>query len=267
MKNRIDNLIVLSLCALIFGLPFSISIIEISAAAAIALWIFKKIVVARSFRVEDTPLNVPISVYSLFVLASLFNSKFLMTSLTGFGCKAMEQFLIFIVMIDTVKTEKHLKSIVTAILLSCALIGADGLWQYFTGRDFLRYYPIWSSLNRITASFKFPNGLGGWLITMIPLCVSLSVFNTKEKIFRISGVFLSVILIVCLALNFTKGAWIAILPAFLFLAWHRGDTAKKVLLAVLIVLLAGLGILMIFGGKDIIDSYMARGWSAVHRLD
>jgi len=267
MKKRIDDLIILSLCVLIFGLPFSISIIEIAATVAIVLWLFKKIIIERSLRVEDTPLNVPISVYSLFVLISIFNSKFLMTSLTGFGFKAMEQFLIFIIMIDTVKTEKYLKTIVTAILLSCALMAADGLWQYFTHYDFLRHYPIWSSLNRITASFKFPNGLGGWLITVIPLCVSLSIFNTKEKIFRLSAILLSVTLLVCLALNFTKGAWLAILPALLFLVWQRGDAAKKILLAVLSAMLVGLGLLLIFSGKDIIGSYIARGWSGVHRLD
>mgnify|MGYP001618282420 CR=1 FL=1 len=267
MKKRIDDLIILSLCALIFGLPFSISIVEISATVAIVLWIFKKIIIEHSLKVEDTPLNAPISVYSLFVLISIFNSKFLITSLSGFGLKAMEQFLIFVIMIDVVKTRKYLKAVVTAILLSCALIGADGLWQYFTHHDFLRHYPIWSSFNRITASFKFPNGLGGWLITVIPLCISLAIFNTKEKIFRISGLILSVVLLICLVMNFTKGAWIAILPALFFLVWHRGDAAKKILLAVLLTMLAGLGLLMIFGGKDIIASYAARGWSGVHRLD
>ncbi|MDD5680512.1 MAG: O-antigen ligase family protein [Candidatus Omnitrophica bacterium] len=265
--KRIDNLIVLSLCVLIFGLPFSISIVEIAATAAIVLWLFKKIIIMHSLKVADTPLNIPISVYSLFVLISVFNSKFLMTSLTGFGLKAMEQFLIFIIMIDTVRTKKYLKAVVTAILLSCALMGADGLWQYFTGYDFLRHYPIWSSFNRITASFKFPNGLGGWLITVIPLCVSLAIFNTKEKIFRISGAFLSIILLACLVLNFTKGALVAIIPAFTFLVWNKGDTAKKVLLGALLILLFGMGLMTVVGGKDIIASYVARGWSAIHRLD
>lgn len=261
------NLILFFLCLLIFGLPFSISIIEISATAAIGLWLFQKIAVSRSLKIADTPLNTPISVYLIFVLLSLFNSKFLMTSITGFGFKAMEQFLIFIVMVDTVRTEKELKAVVTAILLSCALIGADGLWQYFTGYDFLRHYPIWSSFNRITASFKFPNGLGGWLITVTPLCMALAIFSTKEKIFRISAAVLSVALLVCLVLNFTKGAWVAMLPALLFLVWQRGDKAKKILLAVLLAMLAGLGLLTVFGGKDIIGSYAARGWSGIHRLD
>ncbi|MDP3789287.1 MAG: hypothetical protein Q8R48_02670, partial [Candidatus Omnitrophota bacterium] len=112
MNKRLDSLIILSLCVLIFGLPFSISIVEIAATTAIVLWLFKKGVIDRSLRVVDTPLNIPISVYSLFVLISLFNSKFLMTSLTGFGLKAMEQFLIFIVMVDTVRTKRDLKAIV-----------------------------------------------------------------------------------------------------------------------------------------------------------
>jgi len=101
-----DNLIILSLGILIFGLPFSNSIIEIAATAAIAIWLFKKIFIQRSLKIEKTPLNTPVALYFLFVLFSLINTKFFTTSLIGFGFKAMEHFLLFVVIIDTIRTRK-----------------------------------------------------------------------------------------------------------------------------------------------------------------
>lgn len=267
MTKRIDDLIILSLCVLIFGLPFSNSIIETAATAAIALWFFKKIAITHIIRVEDTPLNTPISLYFLFVMLSLFNSKFLVTSLTGFGFKAMEHFLVFVVIIDTVRSGKDFRKIMAAILLSCALMAADGLWQYFMHYDFLRQYPIWSSFNRLTASFKFPNGFGVWLATLIPLSVALAIFNIKERWYRIAGIILAVLLAICFILNFTKGAWVAILPALAFIIWKRGDVAKKILLAILLALVSGVIILTFAGGNELFSSYVARGQSAIYRLD
>lgn len=267
MKKRIDDLIVLSLCVLIFGLPFSNSIIEIAATAAIALWLLKKVIITRSISVTNTPLNTPVSLYFLFVMLSLFNSKFLMISLTGFGFKAMEHFLLFVVIIDTVKSGKDFKKIMAAILFSCALMAADGLWQYFTRYDFLRHYPVWSSFNRLTASFKFPNGFGVWLAALMPFCAALAIFNIKERWYRVAGIVLVVLLSICLVLNFTKGALTAILPALAFIVWKRGEAAKKALLAVLLILLLGIAVLMFSGGNELISSYAARGQSAIYRLD
>jgi putative inorganic carbon (HCO3(-)) transporter len=258
----IDNLILLSLCVLIVALPFSKSIIEIAVSIAIVLWLFKKVFILRSFRFEKTPLNWPILLYLVFVALSMINSQFLMTSLRGFAFKTMEYFLIYFVIVESVKTQRDLKKIVYSILFSCALIGIDGLWQYFIGYDFLRGYPLWSSGNRITASFKFPNGLGGWLVVVMPFCISLAIFNTKEKIWRISGILLSLLLAACLVLNFTKGALLAVAPAIIFLVWKRGDIAKRILLLLLLVALLGIGVTAISSDTPF---YIAKGWSVLHR--
>ena len=262
----IDNLILFSLCALIIGLPFSNSIIEIAASIAIALWVFKKIFILQSFKLERTPLNWPILFYLVFVALSLFNSQSLTTSLKGFAFKTMEHFLLFFVIVESVKTPNDVKKIISAIIFSCALIGIDGLWQYFAGYDFLRGYPL-VSLRRVTASFKFPNGLGGWLITVMPLCVSLAIFNIKEKRYRLWGTFLGLLLLACLVLSLTRAAWIAFIPAIMFLIWKKGNIAKKILLVLLFVIILGFGLLTIFGNREFISLYIIRGASVYHRIE
>jgi O-antigen ligase len=243
------------------------SIIEVTASIAIFLWLLKKIFIQQQLKVEETPLNIPISLYFLLVLFSLINTKFFVTSLKGFGFKAMEHFLLFVVIIDTVKTRKDVMKITAFIFLSGLLMAADGLWQHFMHYDFLRGYPIWSSLNRITASFKFPNGFAGWLVTVVPFFMATAIFDTREKLLKFGSMLVTILLAACLILNFTKGALVALIPAVLFLVWRRGETAKKILLAILTVLLLGLVVIAASGHGGIISDYAARGWSFLHRLD
>lgn len=269
LKNKTDlvnNLILLCLCVIIVGLPFSITIIEIAAGIAIGLWLFKKIFILRDFKLEGSPLNWPIAAYLAFVVFSLFNSQFLVKSLNGLIGKTLEYIALYFVIIETVKTKKDLEKIVLSIILSCAFIGLDGLWQYFTGRDFIRVYEIWS-MSRVKASFKFPTGFGGWLITVLPLCVALAVFDTKEKFYRLSAAFISLLLLACLVLSLTRGAWLAFIPAVIFITWKKGNLAKKVLLLLLIVLVLGIGALALFGGKEMLELYTVRGQAVAHRAE
>ena len=262
----IDNIIVLCLCLLIIGLPFSISVIEISASAAIFLWLFKKIFILRDIKIKKTPLNWPLAVYLLFVVLSLSNSQFMMTSVKGLFRKTLEYVAIYFVIAETVRTDRDLRKIVGAVLFSCLMMGVDGLWQYFSGRDLIRAYPIWS-MSRMKASFKFPTGFGGWLITVLPLCISLAIFNVRNKSYRFFGALLSVLLLTCLAFSLTRGAWLAFIPAVVFLVWKRGDAAKKFLLAFLIILILAIGLIVLSGKTDTLVLYTIRAPAVLHRVD
>jgi O-antigen ligase len=256
---------------LIIGLPFSNSIIEIAATTAIILWIFKKVKKAfilrnlKLLKPENTSLNTPILFYLIFVALSLINTQFLITSLKGFFFKTLEHFLLFFVIVETVKTKKDLKKIVSAIIFSCLIIGIDCLWQRASGYDFLRGYPL-ISLRRVTASFKFPNGFGGWLITVIPLTISLVLFNTKEKLWKICCLSLSILLLVCLFLSFARGAWMGLLFAIAFLMWRKREVAKKILILLLIVVILSAGLVIILGNKEVLSRYFSYRNAIIHRV-
>jgi len=264
--KKIDSLIIIGLCFLIIGLPFSNSIIEVTASAVIVLWFFKKIFILRSFKLENTPLNWPILFYLVLAISSLVNSHFFMTSIKGLLFKTIEYFLLFFTIVETVKSQDDVKKIIFAIFLSCILMGTDGLWQYTTGYDFLRGYPVWSS-GRIKASFKYPNGFGGWLIIVIPLCISFALFETKESLWKIAGGFSSLLLIACLILNLTAGAWLAIIPAVIFLVWRRGNVAKRILLTMLFIAILGMGIVILSGGNEFILRYIDKAHSILYRIE
>ncbi|MBN1871891.1 MAG: O-antigen ligase family protein [Candidatus Omnitrophica bacterium] len=261
----IDNLIILALCVLVIGISVSNSVIEIAAVSAIALWFFKKIFISRNVRLIRTPLNKPILFYLIVVGASMANSRFFMTSLTGFVGKTLEYALLYFVVVETVRNEEDLKKIIWAVLFSCLLLGIDGIWQYIFKYDFLRGYQLWS-MNRMRASFKFPTGFGGWLVTMIPLCFSFALFYTGRTL-RTSGIILSFILLACLVLSLTRAAWIALVPAVFFIVWIKGEKAKRVLLVFLVILLLSLVLVVALGGADKLMLYTVRGHTVLHRIE
>ena len=264
-EGFIDKAILFGLSMLIFGLPFSNSIIEIAAVGVICLWLFKKIFILRSYKLEYTPLNIPIFAYFAFVLFSLFNSRYLALSLMSVFSKTLEYILIFFVVSESVRTPKDLRKIVSVLFFSCLLIGADGLWQYFTGYDFLRGYGLYS-LKRPTASLEFPNSFANWLVTVAPLCVSLAVFRMKENLYRRAGALLGILLFASLVLTLNRGAILSFIPAVLFIAAKRGGAFKKTIIALLAVTVLLFGISAFLEGDAGVLRYVLRPSSVSHRI-
>ncbi len=260
----IDNLIKLNLYLLILALPISKSLIEITASLAIGLWLLKKII-TRNFRIEPTALDGPILFYLLFIALSFLNTQFIFTSLRGFFFKTLEYIFLFFVIVESINSERDVKGFAAVILFSCALIGADGIFQYVKGYDIFRHYPV-VTRNRLTASFQYPNGLGGWLVAVTPLCMSLAIFNLKNKLYRFATALLSILLLVCLVLNISRSAWLAFIPAILFLVWRKGDAAKKALLVFLIMLIIAVIAITMFGDREALSVYTVRDASILHRI-
>ncbi len=264
MDRVLENLILSALCILIIGLPFSNSIIEITATAAIIMWIMRKVLGKRPLRIHGNPVTVPLLVYFGVCAFSLINSAYLSTSVKGLFFKSLEHVLLFIVITDTVTEARQYKALVGALLFSGALMGIDGLWQYVTGFDFIRGYQIWS-MSRIKASFKYPTGFGAWIITVLPLCISLAVSRVKSRTVRLLSGGIAIMLTVCLALNLSRAAWVALLPGLAVLAWLNGERGKKMLLAVLVSLLLAVLVILGVAGVDAISTYTVRASSLVHR--
>ncbi|OGS20888.1 MAG: hypothetical protein A2252_00635 [Elusimicrobia bacterium RIFOXYA2_FULL_39_19] len=116
------------------------------------------------------------------------------------------------------KKEHFIKILsIFAVLEACYAI-----LQYFTGATFLNYadtkqiiirmyeYPL--AFKRAYGTWDHPNSLGGILGMIIPITffIGLSLKDAKGKIFYMA---VSLILTFCLAVTFTRGAWIGLSAA------------------------------------------------------
>lgn len=221
-----------SLCAMIFTLPFSKSMVEIFFTVALICWIVKRLLL-RSFAPVGTELNIPIAVYILIGFLSTITSVSLPLSLQGFFFKLLEWVMIYFIVIETIDTRQKLNAVLMVTLGSAFFMGIDGIFQALTGADFIRRYSSIAGYI-IRASFDSPNGFGAWLIVMLLLTFSLAYFSKSGK--RPMLWLLVCLLIFCLVLTYSRGVWIACILAMIFLGFLRSKKVLVIMMAVLLIL-------------------------------
>lgn len=234
--------------AMLFVLPFSISLIEISFTCMLVFWIAKRAMdykrqtsLVKVFQPMKSELNLPIAAFIIIALLSALNSVSLGLSFKGFFLKLIEGALIYFITIETIADESKLNGILRVLFLSMTLIGADAIFQLITGMDFIRQF---SASRMIRGSFGTPNGFGGWLLIMIFLALSLSCSRKNiwlvdfsehsrfERTLRIVSWFLTGLLIVCLVLTYSRGAWMAVVLALIFMGVLKG---KKLFVIITVI--------------------------------
>lgn len=231
-----DRVIMFFLSLMIFFLPISKAVIEVSAIFCILIWSVKQLFhfvklllrligdlrngkeivfinKLKSFLFNGLTLNGALMLFILANLLSVIFSSNIQLSINTFFLKLAEYILIFLIVRDTVNTKQRYKLIINVVLFSLLFIGLDGFFQIVAKHDLFRQRTLF--LGRVTASFENPNDLGSYLITVIPLSLLL-IFTGLGK--KIKAVLISIFLIAISALMFTfsKGAWLAFLIALLF---------------------------------------------------
>ena len=262
----LDKIIESSLCLMIFAIPFSKSMVEIFFMSAITFWVLKRISsyklhasLINLFKPINTKLNVPICFFAFIGLFSTLISISPSLSVKGFFLKLLKSLMLYFITVEIINNGKKLKNILVAIFVSIILTCADGIYQLITGMDLMRHYPLWAG--RMQSSFGNPNSFASWLTIMIPLALGLSCFNFSNKYFWLKKYILWLlicVLIFCLVLTHSKGAWIAVFLSVVFLAilQKRGRGAIIIILGLLILMLVFLPHL-----SEYINDYMTHSES------
>ncbi|MFH1305558.1 MAG: O-antigen ligase family protein [Candidatus Omnitrophota bacterium] len=247
----LDRSTEISLLAMIFVLPFSKSLIEIFFGCMLISWILGRYAAHEGklslsmFMPVRTKLNFPIVAFVLVGFLSTAKSNFIFLSLEGLFFKMLEHVVIYFIVVEIVTDRKKLKRVMIAIFCSMVLMALDGLFQFTMGKDFLRMYPLFQG--RIQASFHNTNDFAAWLVIMIPLALSFAWFWKNEWLDLsdaqehkwLRGIIKPVLwiitgaLMVCVALTYTRAAWIAVIISIIFLGILK---SRKLLVATMIAL-------------------------------
>lgn len=244
IREWLDRLIVLSLCSLIFTLPFSKSAIEVCFIIVFVLWALRKVLfyernvseISLFKKIFASP-NLPIYLFVLSGLISTCFSVSIVLSLKGFFFKLLEGVFLFFITADAINNRKKLNLLLIIWLLSIWLIGIDGIFQFMTKQDFIRHYIIYGS--RIQASFSSPNGLGGWLVVALPLILSLGFMGKDfwhKGFIKVTMWILIFLLVFCLVMTYSRGAWIGAVFALVFFGYVRKSKLLVIAIPVLITL-------------------------------
>jgi len=218
--NILDKIVLFCIYAAAYFLPISKAIIEVASTLAIICFILKMIL-ERKFIFKNS-INYAIFIYLAVCFISIFMSVNFKISLRAFIGKILQDALFFFVIVNTLNTKARVKNTIYIFLISSLLLGIDGIWQYFTHKDFIRNRPFFG-LPRIHATFASANDYGCYLASVIPF--TLACFFDKanfKKITRYLFAGLFVLLFVCLILTVSRGAWFAFISSILFISiWIR----------------------------------------------
>jgi putative inorganic carbon (HCO3(-)) transporter len=217
--SRCDKIILFCLYGIAYFLPISKGIIETLSILAIIFFIIKKIIQRQG--IPFTHLNFGIFTYLAICFFSIFFSSNLRISSITFSCKILQNTIFFFVVADTLNNERRIKTLVYILFISSLLLGIDGIYQYFTHKDFIRHRPI-IFVNRIYTTFPTPNDFGCYLITVIPFLIVTIFTKSLKKILKYAIAALFILLFVCLILSVSRGAWLGFVASVLFLGfWLR----------------------------------------------
>jgi len=194
----------------------------------ILFWILRKII-NREKIFYNSILMTPILFLCLAQLFSSFFSPSFRSSMKIFFSFVFEQYLVYFLMFDFIRTKKQVNSVIGILIISGVVISIIGIIEYFTHYNIYSFFePARAELSsaqliqerlgfgRIETSFGTSTALGGYLILIIPISL-IFMANTKtgfkKALWGISS------LLFLLALYFTKarGAFLGFLVSLVII--------------------------------------------------
>lgn len=255
--NILDAIAEWSLYVMIFALPFSKSLVEITIVTALSGVIIKKLITKERF-VENTHIEILLYIFLIASAISLFNSPYMKISVRALFSKSLKFAALFLVAKEIINTRQKLDRFIMVSLASCAVILADGFIQYFiTHVDLLHNYPTFKYVKEElpflgfpTASFPFPNDFAAWMLIFIfPIGVFVSLGN-GGLVSRVICGLLFTGLLYSLVLTKVRGAWLSFMASFAILTIIR---SRKIVVFLIIVLL----LTAVFVKKDLMSDIVS----------
>jgi putative inorganic carbon (HCO3(-)) transporter len=274
MKNKgavavYDWALEVSLWGVIFFLTFSKAGVEIWFHLGLFFWVLKRSLLGRrlfrskhsikdffsGFRFAPSQLNLCIYVMALVFFLSAFFSFDKRLSFEGIFGKLYTYLFVFFLTLEVITRYNPLQAkevtvsrevlfrILGVFLFSIVVINIDGLWQFATGKDFMRGYEptMQKDIPRLRASFQSPNNFAAWLITVLPIVIA-SIFVRFRRFFMPLRILIKALLVASfisslflMARTFSRGAWLgfAVSMVFISIFGYMYSTRKLKLFATL----------------------------------
>lgn len=134
-------------------------------------------------------------------------------------------------------------------VITGAVISIYGLAQYL-GHDFLRWGPLPFEQRRAFATLGNPALLAGYLVTVLPLGLGLTIFSRKTYELIYSSIS-TLLIFICLIATFNRTSWLAALLSLICMAvaivylWRKGALDKETISNLIIL---GIAIVVFFVG-------------------
>ncbi|HKR01587.1 MAG TPA: O-antigen ligase family protein [Pyrinomonadaceae bacterium] len=126
--------------------------------------------------------------------------------------------VIFIVMINAVRTEARLKGLLLIALVVGIWLSVGAINDYRLGLATVEDYRVGG---RGTGIFGNPNDMALFLVTIVPVAIALF-FGTRGPIRKILYAACALLMMAAIVLTYSRGGFLGLLVALGFLAWKLG---------------------------------------------
>ncbi|MDO8671274.1 MAG: O-antigen ligase family protein [Dehalococcoidia bacterium] len=167
-----------------------------------------------------TELKRPVVLFLIASSLSLFASDYLKYSLREYRTVVIEPALFYFVMTAYVTEQKQVWRLVNAFLLLSVGVALFSLFHYY----FVGLVESTDGVRRVLAVYHSPNALSLFLGRSAPMLVALALFypargGTGRRVLYALG---SLAVLACLYITYSRGAWLGIAAALVFVALIRG---------------------------------------------
>ena len=220
-RRRIKNLEDWTLYAILteaFFLALSPAVASTAVVFGVITW-FLRSRIDSHYKMRSLPFDVPVTIFLLIGALSVFLSSARSLGLIYNYCLLVGTYaLTYLIVGQTIRTPAQVKKVAQALGASAVLVVLWGFFQFVFGVDAADVK--WTDpeafpelRKRIFSTLENPNVLAGYLDVMI--CLALGLLTKAErraqKIILIAAI---VLLAACLAMTYSRGAFIAIAVVF-----------------------------------------------------
>ncbi len=154
--------------------------------------------------------------------------------------------IVFIVMVNAMRTERRLKAMILLSLIVGCFMSASALHNYFVIGNLVEQGT--RAKVDIHNMFGEPNALALHLVTVIPLAIGL-LLSTRNVVKKILYVALVIVMVAGVFVTFSRGGFLALVASGSVLAWKLGRR-NRVAVVVLLVVLVVAFLLLAPGGYE-----------------
>lgn len=250
------------LYATLFLLPLNPFLFYVTLLPAVVAWLYnwrKKEEVALAL----PPLWQPGAVFLVCSFLSAFVSKDMAFSFMNWALQPLMYALVYLLIYTTVSTEKEKEKALYAFLAGAVVTVVYGFFQYANAADMAADMEAQSWVDperfpllrrRMYSTLENPNLFGAYLLMIISI---LTAFTLRERAVKKRTVFAVILLslLLCLALTYSRGAWVSLAAIVLGLTLFYDKRFGLLFLLVPVVLAFYHGqvverFLSLFSGED-----------------
>ncbi|MBO5142554.1 MAG: O-antigen ligase family protein [Clostridia bacterium] len=172
-----------------------------------------KILLEEDFKFRYTPLNSWVIMFILIYALSAIFSLSVITSMQ-IAMLVISFILFYFVIINSITTQKQLNAMLGIFVGIGLIIALYGIYQYlfagtFASGSFVDKTMFQDITTRVSGTFENPNVMGEYLLLVIPVALTYF-FNQKGWIKKIISLGIVGIMVVSLALTYSRGCYLGI---------------------------------------------------------